>query len=242
MTALAAAEQAHVDAFARERSDWMVCVLEERMSDEEQASREHKYARAHPYLTGMHFVLRRLQAMGATRVLDIGSPIAQNVAVACLPGIDLTVLDVRQHDDAEAMGLRWVHGTATSIPFTAGAWPVITSLWVMGHVGDGRYGDDLCVDGDRTMLAEVARVLAPGGTAIIGPGLISDECGNIFNLHRIYTWAWLRAEFERVGLEVIEQHELFVSGEVFLDSIDATRLKIWRRDGLYGLAVVRKKP
>jgi hypothetical protein len=40
----------------------------------------------------------------------------------------------------------------------------------MGHVGDGRYGDALDVDGDLKMLAEIARVLRPGGLAIVGPG------------------------------------------------------------------------
>ncbi len=37
----------------------------------------------------------KLRTMAPCSVLDIGSPLAQNVAAACMPGVDVTVLDVR---------------------------------------------------------------------------------------------------------------------------------------------------
>lgn len=233
-------EQDHLVAFTGERSEWTMCVMAERMHDEDQnATREHKYARSHPYITGMHYVLQQVRKLGECRALDIGSPLAQNVALACMPGVDVTVLDVRPHEDAEAMGLKWQLGTATALPYPDASWDVVISMWVMGHVGDGRYGDAFDVNGDRKMLAEVARVLKPGGIAIIGPGLIDVQCGNIFNLHRIYSWPWLLEEFERVGLAVIERRDLHVSDEVFLDA-DGDELLIRRRDGKYGVALVTK--
>lgn len=233
------AEQEHVNTFALTRPDWMVCALSKRLFDEENMdhAREHKYARAHPYVTGMAYTMRRISAMGPCRVLDIGSPLTQNVALGCLPGVDLTVLDVRPSEDAETLGMKWKVGTATALPFPDASWPVVTSLWVMGHVGDGRYGDALDIDGDRKMIDEIARVLEPGGTAIVGPGLIAETCGNIYNLHRIYTWGWLANEFARAGLEMIHREELHVSSDIYLGGPEG----IERRDGLYGIATLIKR-
>lgn len=230
-------EQAHVDSFALTRPDWTVCALSKRLFDEDMDhSREHKYARVHPYVTGMAYTLKRISAMGPCRVLDIGSPLTQNIALACLPGVDVTVLDVRPSDAADVLGLKWKVGTATALPFEDASWSVVTSLWVMGHVGDGRYGDALDIDGDRKMMAELARVLEPGGTAIVGPGLMAEACGNIYNLHRIYTWAWLEREFASVGLTIVDHTELPVASDIFLGGPEG----IERRDGFYGLATLTK--
>lgn len=237
MTQLSEAEMKHLENFVGLRPEWDVCVLSERMIDEEQESREHKYGRAHPYVTGMYYVLQHMKGRGACSVLDIGSPIAQNVAVGALPGIDLTVLDVRPHVDAEAIGLKWCLGNATAIPYPAASWDMVTSLWVMGHVGDGRYGDALDAEGDHKMLEEVARVLKPGGTFIIGAGLVAEEPAYIYNLHRIYSWPWLRSAFYRAGFDLIDEKELFVGGDIFMR--DGTVVK---QDGGYALAQLRKRP
>ena len=106
---LSAEEEAHLIAFGQRRTEWDTCVLAERLKDEDQenASREHKYPRSHPYITGMQFVLKHIRKLGPCNVLDIGSPLSQNVALACMPWVDVTVLDVRPHEDAEMLGLNW---------------------------------------------------------------------------------------------------------------------------------------
>lgn len=238
MIPLTEEEKRHVEGFAASRPDWRTVVLARRLIDENENTRSHKYAKAHPYITGMKYVLDYLREQMPCRVLDIGSPIAQNVSAACLPGVSLTVLDVRQNDDAEALGLAWVNATATAIPYPDASWDLITCMWVMGHVGDGRYGDPFEVNGDRKLLAELARVLAPGGTLILGVGLIDKKCGNIFNLHRIYSWEWLREAFDAAGFDVEEERSFFVSDEIFLNDAD---FEAHRRDGEYGLARLRKR-
>lgn len=232
------AEESHIRAFALARPKWRFAALSERLYDEDTGSREHKYARTHPYVAGLRYVMPRIVETAPCRVLDIGSPLIQNVALACLPGVDVTVLDIRPNDDHDALGLTWLTASATKLPFEDRSWDLVTSLWVMGHVGDGRYGDDFDVDGDRKMIAEIARVLRPGGQAIIGPGLIDEECGNIFNVHRVYSWEWLKEEFEREGLEVLETIDLPVSDDVFFR---AGSYELERRDGRYGLAWLKKR-
>lgn len=240
MIPLSAAEEAHVTRFLSERDAWRMCVMAERVSDEMSDSPIHKYAKAHPYITGMQYVMHRIREMGPCKILDIGSPLSQNVALSCLPGVDVTVLDVRPNDDADMLGLHWRLASATSLPYADASWDIVISLWVMGHVGDGRYGDEFVVDGDLRMLKEIARVTRPGGTAIIGPGLVDDACGNIFNLHRIYSWPWLREEFDKAGFDLLEQKDLFVSNEFYV-SMNAGQPGVVRRDGHYGLALLKKR-
>jgi SAM-dependent methyltransferase len=230
-------ELAHIQSFHATRPDWPICVLAERIYDEmEGGGPTHKYQRAHPYITGMKFVMDRIVKLAPCKVFDIGSPITQNVALAAIPGVEVTVLDVRDNDDARALGLSWMQSTATRIPLPSDSCDIVTSMWVMGHVGDGRYGDDFQVDGDLKMLSELHRVTKPGGTAIIGPGLIDDAPGNIFNLHRIYTWPWLGQAFTSAGFEIVEAREFAVSNEIYIKGAD-----VERRDGRYGVAVLRKR-
>lgn len=236
MIELTAAENEHILRFQRARPGWPICVLTERIHDEDDGNREHKYGKVHPYVVGMHYVMTHLSTLPPSLVLDVGSPFQQNVAVAFLPGIDLTVLDVRPNESAEQMGVKWKVGTATAIPFQDGTFDVVTCMWVMGHVGDGRYGDDLSVSGDLKMLAELSRVLKIGGTAIIGPGLVDETPSYVFNLHRIYSWLWLSGAFENAGLELIESQDIPVENDLFFKGGE-----LKRADGNYALARLRKR-
>lgn len=232
------AEMDHLTKFTQDRPDWMVVLLTERLRGDGETGRADKYPRAHPYITGMQYVMREVRNAGKTRILDIGSPLTQNAALALFPGVDLTVLDVRGHDDADKMGMKWEQGTATALPFPDDTWPMVVSCWVMGHVGDGRYGDDLVTDGDVKMLQEVHRVLEPGGIAYIGPGLVAEKSGMIFNLHRIYSWEWLREQFDKAGFDVMEEVNFDVFEEVYITD-EGNDIK--RVDGKYGLAKLRKR-
>ena len=231
-------EMSHLQHFSLTRPDWDVVLLTQRLRGDGETGRADKYPRAHPYITGMQYVMRDLlRSYEDYWILDIGSPLVQNAALACVPEIHLTVLDVRGHDDADKMGLKWVEGTATALPFADRTWSTVTSLWVMGHVGDGRYGDELDIDGDRKMLREIHRVLAHGGIAYLGVGLVAEQAGMIFNLHRIYSWPWLRAEFDKVGFDILEEVNFDVYEEVFIhQDVDIRRI-----DGKYGLAKLRKR-
>lgn len=241
MVKLSAAERSHIDQFLATRPDWSAFVMEERVYDEAEGGRTHKYPSPHPYVSGMHYVLEKMRELAPTKVLDIGSPLTQSIALSFLPGTEVEVLDVRPHPWADSLGLQWRTGTATALPYADASLPAVVSMWVMGHVGDGRYGDAFDVDGDRKMLAEIARVLEPGGgTAIVGPGLVAEECSTIFNLHRIYTWDWLNAEFESAGFSVIERRDFPVSDEVFVKR-SADGVSIERMNGHYGAAVLRKR-
>lgn len=243
MTELTQAERAHLVAFRESRPDWPIFYVEERWGDEfpnDESSRS--YPKAHPYLTGMQYVINRTPRQNGRKLLDIGSPLAQNVCMASI-GFDLTVVDVRPHPDAEELGLKWVEASACNLPFEDASWDLMTSCWVMSHVGDQRYGDDFEIDGDLKMLGELTRVLKPGGTLILGVGLVDVECSMLFNIHRIYSWTWLHEQFGKVGLEVINQKDLPVSNDMFIDPTWSTSgtFRLARRSGYYGICTLRKQ-
>lgn len=235
---LAPEEAAHLQAFHAARPEWHIACLSERWHDENQGGKTHTYPPSHPYLTGIRYVLPRVLAKAPARVLDIGSPLAQSVALACYPGIDLTVLDVRTHPHAELLGLTWKLGNATELPYGADSWPIVTSMWVMGHVGDGRYGDPFNVDGDIRYLSEIYRVCAD--TAIIGVGLIDMQCTNVFNLHRIYSWDWLEKVASEIGFKVMDMSALPVSNDAYFDPSFSECPTVVRKDGFYGVMTLKK--
>ena len=86
---ISAAEQAHVNAFKAARPDWRVAVLDKRWGDEKPGEPRGAYPRAHPYLTGMNYMLKHVVPLSPCDVLDIASPVVQSVALASVPGVDL---------------------------------------------------------------------------------------------------------------------------------------------------------
>lgn len=63
----------------------------------------------------------------------------------------------------------------------------LSCMHVVEHVGLGRYGDPVDYDGDLRAVAELERVLKPGGNLFfVVP--VGKEAKIHFNAHRVYTW------------------------------------------------------
>jgi SAM-dependent methyltransferase len=97
-------------------------------------------------------------------------------------------------------GLRSAPADLLALPFEDRSVRSISCMHVIEHVGLGRYGDPLDPDGDRKAIAELTRVLAPGGDLLfvvpIGRARIQ------FNAHRVYSWRQVRELF--ASLELVE--------------------------------------
>lgn len=87
-----------------------------------------------------------------------------------------------------------------SLPFASDSVGSLSCMHVVEHVGLGRYGDSLDPDGDLKAIAELRRVLAPGGAL-----LIVVPIGGIpmvmFNAHRIYSYSQVMDYFAGMLLE-----------------------------------------
>ena len=93
-------------------------------------------------------------------------------------------------------------GTAdlTKLQFPDSSLKSLSCMHVMEHIGLGRYGDSLDVKGDLKAAAELKRVLALGGQALIV--LPVGQPKVCFNAHRIYSYEQVLDMF--AGLELKE--------------------------------------
>ena len=131
------------------------------------------------------------------RLLDIGS--AAGTAKALWRETKSAVwLDVRQ---PPSLPIFFVRGSATRLPFQGASFDTVTSATVLCHVGDDRYGDGFDPHGDMRMLAEIRRVLAPGGQFLCmwGPTEPGDRTISYYSAHRAYAVPHLRALCVQAG-------------------------------------------
>lgn len=73
-----------------------------------------------------------------------------------------------------------------ALPFADNSIASLSCMHVVEHVGLGRYGDPLDPDGDLKAIAELMRVLAPGGTLLFVVPVGRPRI--MFNAHRIYSY------------------------------------------------------
>lgn len=87
-----------------------------------------------------------------------------------------------------------------ALPFEDASVRSLSCMHVVEHVGLGRYGDPLDPNGDLKAVAELRRVLAPGGTLLFVVPIGRPRV--MFNAHRVYSYAQVEEYFG--GLELKE--------------------------------------
>ena len=246
-------DRAHLDAFTLARRETFDTFLAARWHDEVEASciavewpgpghgqegdqpPTHRYGGVHWYTAELLYTLDRLRehlaANAAVSVLDLGSPITQNIAVSVLPQVArLTMVDIRPMPGADLLPFHVQQASATALPFDSASFDVVTSTCKLCHLGDGRYDEALSVDADLRALQEIARVLRPRGLLVLVPGPVLPQRGALFyNAHRAYTMGWLDRELARVGIRVLDQRAWSLARRawVTVDQISAG----WLADG-----------
>lgn len=98
-------------------------------------------------------------------------------------------------------GLKCGQSDLTSLHFPDASVASLSCMHVVEHVGLARYGDPLDYDGDLKAVAELRRVVKPGGQLLfVVP--IGGESRIQFNAHRIYTYSQVIGMFP--GFSLVE--------------------------------------
>jgi len=87
-----------------------------------------------------------------------------------------------------------------NLPFCGNSIQSLSCMHVLEHIGLGRYGDALDYDGDLKAMAELRRVLAPGGSLLVAVPVGRPKI--CFNAHRVYACDQIIDSFR--GLELNE--------------------------------------
>lgn len=125
---------------------------------------------------------RRIFAGGTKHHVDIGSRIDGFIG-HILPFCEVTYVDLRPLR-IEIEGLNFKQGSILSLPFGDSTLSSVSSLHVIEHIGLGRYGDPVDPNGYERAAKELARVLAPGGTLLIGTPVGRERL--CFDAHRVF--------------------------------------------------------
>ncbi|HEX4430569.1 MAG TPA: class I SAM-dependent methyltransferase [Frankiaceae bacterium] len=150
------------------------------------------------------------------RLLDLGCGAGRHAAEACRRGATVVALDMSAPDlkeardrlgevDAERKRSLPVQGDALRLPFADGTFDRIIAAEVLEHI-----------PADEAAMAELARVLRPGGLVAVtvprwGPEKVcwalSDAYHEVEGGHvRIYRKAQLRGRLEAAGLQHVGHH------------------------------------
>jgi len=115
-------------------------------------------------------------------VVDIGS--SAKLLSAISPFYPVIALDIRPIA-AGLPHLQALAGSISGLPFRDNSLEFVMSLCVVEHIGLGRYGDTPDPLGPEKALAELCRVVCPGGRMVlsvpVGPPCLA------FNAHRIFS-------------------------------------------------------
>ena len=141
--------------------------------------------------------------------VDVGS---HHKFVALLSKVvPVTMVDIRPLS-LPLESLHFLQGSILDLPFEDGSVSSLSSLCVVEHIGLGRYGDQLDPQGTEKAIAELKRILAPGGDFYISVP-IDDENRTYFNAHRSFREAYLFEQFEQ--LKAIDKCYIFANKFIY---------------------------
>lgn len=134
---------------------------------------------------------------------DVGS---QNKFVALLSKVfPVTMIDIRPLS-LPLNTINFVKGSILELPFKDGSIESLSSLCVVEHIGLGRYGDPLDPLGTEKAVAELKRVVKPGGNLYVSLPL-DDENRTYFNAHRAFSEEYVLKLFDQ--FELIEARYIY---------------------------------
>lgn len=148
------------------------------------------------YIYHTAWAARRLAETKPTKHIDISSSLY--LSGICSAFINIEFYDFRPAD-LQLSNLKCASANLTNLHFASNSINSLSCMHTVEHIGLGRYGDAIDVNGDLKAISELIRVLAPGGNLFfvvpVGEPTIQ------FNAHRIYSKEQILAYFKELKLE-----------------------------------------
>ena len=149
------------------------------------------------------WAFERIVKAAPTRHIDVGS---HHRFVALLSKVvPVTMVDLRPLS-LVMDSIDFQAGSILALPFPDASQESVSSICVIEHIGLGRYGDDLDPMGTEKALAELKRVVRPGGDLYLSVPL-DDATRTYFNAHRAYAESDLLEMFK--PFEVVDRKYIF---------------------------------
>lgn len=148
------------------------------------------------YLFQDTWAAQRIAEHAPQRHVDVGSRVDYVCFLTAVTKV--TFVDIRPLT-ADIEGLESIAGSILDLPFEDRSLESVSCLHVAEHIGLGRYGDPVDPLGSRKAIAELQRVVAPGGHLLFSVPVGRPRV--CFNAHRVHDPRELRAlfgEFELV--------------------------------------------
>ncbi|GIV76366.1 MAG: hypothetical protein KatS3mg050_0760 [Litorilinea sp.] len=146
---------------------------------------------------------------------DVGSSVRSIGLVSQF--VPITMFDIRPIP-LKLDQLEFRQGSILDLPLADNSVASISSLCVIEHIGLGRYGDPLDPQGSEKAIAELKRVVKPGGVIMVSVPV--DRVNRVyFNAHRAFTRDYFLQLFQ--GCTLLE--EKYIYGSEMVDYYDPGR-------------------
>lgn len=146
---------------------------------------------------------------------DIGSMAEMNGIISQF--VPTTMVDIRPVNLAMP-GFFFKTGSILNLPFADNSLSSLSSICVVEHIGLGRYGDALDPYGTEKAIAELKRVLSPGGNLYLSVP-VDNQSKIYFNAHRAFTRDHILKLLK--PLKIVE--EKYIYGRALVDAYDPSQ-------------------
>jgi SAM-dependent methyltransferase len=149
------------------------------------------------YVYHLAWAARCVKEISPKKHIDIGSRLFFSTIISAFILTDF--YDYRPADIV-LPGLGSYRGDLTNLPFKDNELDSVSCLHTIEHIGLGRYGDTINVNGDLNAMKELSRVVSSGGNLLVAVPM-GKKMRIQFNAHRIYSYDSIISYFPNFELK-----------------------------------------